>query len=89
MDYAAAKMNSMPLALAYAQAAVASDPGSVVLRSNLIHVLLRAHRVDDARREYMILNEGPHLARDGPVLNELKTLFEAMGKTANANRQVG
>jgi protein O-mannosyl-transferase len=89
MDYAAAKMNSIPLALTYAQAAVASDPGSVALRSNLIHVLLRANHADDARREYMILTGNPHSARDRPVLNELKALFEAMGKSANANRQVG
>jgi protein O-mannosyl-transferase len=89
MDYAAANMHSIPVALAYAQAAVASDPGNVALRSNLIHLLLRANRVDDARHEYMILAESPHPARDSPVLNELKTLFEAIGNGANANKQVG
>jgi protein O-mannosyl-transferase len=89
MDYAAAKMHAIPLAVTYAQAAVASDPGSAALRSNLIHLLLLADRVDDARREYMILTESPHSARDRPVLNELKTVFEAIGKRANANGKVG
>ena len=89
MDYAVAKMHSVPLALTYAQAAVASDPGSVALRSNLIHLLLQANKPGDARREYMMLVESPHPARDRPILNDLKTLFEAMGKSANANKQVG
>ena len=85
MDHAAAKMRSLPLALKYAQAAAASDPGSVVLRANLIHLLLQAHRVEEARREYMILTQSPHPARDGPVLSGLKTLFESMGPSANTN----
>jgi protein O-mannosyl-transferase len=89
MDYAAAKMNSIPLALTYAQAAVASDPGNAALRSNLIHLLLRANKIDDAMHEYMMLTESSHSARDGLILKELKTLFDAMGKGANANRQAG
>jgi protein O-mannosyl-transferase len=89
MDYAAAKMHSVPLALAYAQAAVASDPGSVALRSNLIHVLLQANQVEDARREYMMLTESHHSARDKAAMSGLKALFDAIGKSANANRQVG
>jgi protein O-mannosyl-transferase len=89
MDYAAAKMHSIPLALTYAQAAVASDPGSVALRSNLIHLLLQANKVEDARREYMMLTESHHSARDKATLSGLKTLFDAIDKSANANRQVG
>jgi protein O-mannosyl-transferase len=89
MDYAAAKMHSIPLALAYAQAAVANDPGSVALRVNLIHILLQANRVDDARREYMMVSESFHSPRDKSALNGLKSTFEAIEKGANANRQVG
>jgi protein O-mannosyl-transferase len=89
MDYAAAKMHSLPLALAYAQAAVASDPGSIALRVNQIHLLLRTDRVDDARREYMMLTESSHSPRDRAALNGLKTIFEEIGKSANANGKVG
>jgi protein O-mannosyl-transferase len=89
MDYAAAKMHSIPLALTYAQAAVASDPGSVALRSNLIHLLLQANKVEDARREYMMLIESHRSARDKATLSGLKTLFDAIDKSANADRQVG
>jgi len=89
MDYAAATMHSVPLALTYAQAAVASDPDSVVLRSNLIHLLLRANRVADARHEYMMLTENSHPARDQPVLNDLKTLFDAIEKSATTNGKLG
>jgi len=85
MDHAAAKMHSMPLALRYARAAVASDPGSVALRANLIHLLLQANRVEDARREYIILTQSPRPARDEPVLSGLKTLFDSMGTSANTN----
>jgi protein O-mannosyl-transferase len=83
MDYAFASLHSIPLALSYAQAAVASDPGSVALRINLTHVLLRANRVDDARREYMILAQGTHASRHGPALSGLTSIFEAMGKSAD------
>lgn len=85
MDYAAAKMRSIPLALSYAQAAVASDPGSVALRVNLVHLFLQANRVDDARREYIILTEGFQSPRDKAALGDLKTLFDAMAKSANTN----
>jgi hypothetical protein len=85
MDYAAAKMRSIPLALTYAQAAVASDPGSVALHANLIHLLLQANRLDDARREYKMLTGSPHSSRDEPVLGGLKTIFEPMGKSAHTN----
>jgi hypothetical protein len=89
MDYGVAKMNSIPLALTYAQAAVASNPSSVALRVNLIHLLLQANRIEEARREYMMVTEKHHSARDKSVLNGLKTIFDAMGKSANANRETG
>ena len=40
MDYAAAKIGSLPLALEYARAAVQSDPGNVPLRINLVQLLI-------------------------------------------------
>jgi hypothetical protein len=83
MDYAAAKMRSIPLALTYAQAAVASNPGSIALRVNLVHLFLQANSVDDARREYIILTERFQSVRDKPVLAGLKTIFDAVGESAN------
>ena len=85
MDYAAAKMRSIPLALTYAQAAVDSNPGSVPLRANLIHLLLQANRVEDARREYKMLTGRRHSPRDNAVLGGLKTIFEAMEKSAHTH----
>lgn len=85
MDYAAAKMRSVPLALTYARAAVASNPGSVPLRANLIYLLLQANRVDDARGEYKMLAASPQSARDNAVLSGLKTIFEAMEKSAHTH----
>jgi len=85
MDYAAAKMRSFPLALSYAHAAVASDPGSVAFRVNLIHLLMQAHRVDDAKREYITLSEVPRSPQDGPALKALKTMFDATGTSATTN----
>lgn len=55
MDYAAAKLGSLPKALAHAQAAVESDPGSVSLRINLIRLLIRLHKTEDAKRQYAVL----------------------------------
>ena len=85
MDYAVAKLRSVPLALAYAQAAVESDPGSVAFRANLIRLLLRADKVDEARRQYTVLTENHRSARDRPVLNGLKTLLDSTGPSANTN----
>ncbi len=85
MDYAAAKMRSIPLALTYARAAAASDPGSVALRANLIHLLLQANRLDEAQREYKMLTGSPRSARDNAVMSGLKTIFDPIGKSANIN----
>ncbi|MEO8021001.1 tetratricopeptide repeat protein [Polaromonas sp.] len=83
MDYAAAKMRSIPLALTYAQAAVASDPGNVAFRVNLIHLYIQSNKFNEARREYMILASRSLSARDRPGVDGLKNLFDAMGKNAN------
>ena len=55
MDYAAAKLGSLPLAPKHALAAVESDPGNAVLRINLIRVLLQLDEVDEAKRQYVSL----------------------------------
>ena len=78
MDYAIAKMHSTPLALTYAQAAVASDPGSVALRINLIHLLIQSNRIDDARAEYINLKNRNISSRDKPGADELKKLFDGL-----------
>jgi protein O-mannosyl-transferase len=59
MDYAAAKIGSVPLALSYAKAAVESDPGSIALRINLVHVLLASGDLAAARKEYAALVKLP------------------------------
>jgi hypothetical protein len=61
MDHAFAGMGSLPLALQYARAGIASDPHSVVLRINLIELLLRAGDKREARRQYTEL-AGIHIA---------------------------
>ena len=52
MDYAAAKMGSVSLALEYARAAVQSEPGSVPLRLNLVQLLVGSRNKSAARREF-------------------------------------
>lgn len=85
MDYAAANMRSIPLALTYAQAAVASDPGSVALRVRLIYLYLQSNRVDDARREYSALASRQLSARDKPAVDQLKKILDAMEKNAKTH----
>jgi hypothetical protein len=57
MDYAAAKLGSLPKALVEAQAAVESDPGSVTLRINLIRVLVQLNKIDSAKHQYAVLKK--------------------------------
>lgn len=86
MDHAAAKMHDTPLALTYAQAAVASDPGSVALRVNLIHLYIQSNQVAQAKQEYAGLMARKLPARDQASFNELKSLFETMEKNANSRQ---
>ncbi len=86
MDHAAAKMHNTPLALAYARAAVASDPGSVALRVNLIHLYIQSSQVQEARKEYAGLVARKILAKNQASVNELKNLFETMEKNANSRQ---
>ncbi len=55
MDYAAARLGSLPRARMHAMAAVESDPGNAVLRINLIRVLLYLGDTVDAKRQYAVL----------------------------------
>lgn len=55
MDYAAARLGSLPQARQHAQAAVESDPGNAVLRINLIRVLLQLGETAEAQRQYAVL----------------------------------
>jgi hypothetical protein len=52
MDYAAAKIGSLPLALQYARAAVQSNPDNVPLRINLVQLLITSRDRAAARQEY-------------------------------------
>lgn len=52
MDYAFAKMKSMPLAMDYASRAMGVDPSNVSLRINLIHLLLKAGERERAVEAY-------------------------------------
>jgi hypothetical protein len=82
MDYASAKMRSLPIALQYAQAAVTADPGNVALHVNLIHLYIQSNKVGDARREYIALANRQLSVRDKPDMDKLKILFDAMEKNA-------
>jgi hypothetical protein len=82
MDYAAAKMHDIPLALEYAQAAVAADSGNAAFRANLVHLYIQSNRVDEARQEYSKLANRKLSPRDKPAVDELKNLFDAMGTNA-------
>lgn len=52
MDYAFAKMESLPLAMEYANRALSVDPSNVALRINLLHLLLKAGQHDRAVEVY-------------------------------------
>lgn len=82
MDYALAVSHSVPLAIGYAQAAVASNPASSALRMNLIHLYLQSGRVDQAEQEYARLLTVPTPLRDKPSLDHLKSTFEAIEQHA-------
>lgn len=76
MDYAAAVLHSIPLALEYAQAAVASDPASLALRTNLIQLYVQSGKVDQAKQEYARLLSLPMNSRNKPSLDNIKAILE-------------
>ena len=78
MDYAAAVLHSIPLALKYAQAAAASEPTSLALRVNLINLYLQSGKVDQAKQEYARLLTLPMPLHDKPSMDNLKNVFEAI-----------
>lgn len=55
MDYAVARLGSLPRGRLHAIAAVESDPGNAVLRINLIRVLLQLGETDEAKQQYAAL----------------------------------
>lgn len=83
MDYAAARMQSLPLALEFARAAVASDPSAITLRVNLIHLFLAAGKVDQARQELIKTQLLPLTTRDKRTLAQLESKLEATNPDAN------
>lgn len=89
MDHAAAKMHDIPRALAYAQAAVASNANSMALRVNLIYLYIQSNQVEQARREYLSLTAQTLSLQDKASLNELKIVFETLDKNANSRKPAG
>lgn len=83
MDFAAAKMHDIPLALSYAQAAVTSDPGSVPLHVNLIHLYLQSGQPAQATQEYKRVKAGTIPLRDKASLDEVKVAIDAFERNAN------
>jgi hypothetical protein len=83
MDFAAAKKHDIPLALSYAQAAVTSDPESVPLRVNLIHLYLQSGQVAPAKQEYLHLKAGTIALRDQASVDEVKVAIDASERHAN------
>ncbi len=89
MDYAVAGMRSMPLALSYAQAAVASDPANVPFRANLIHLYIQSDRVGDAKSEYINLARRPVALGDKRSMAELEKLIDSIGQDVETSRRGG
>lgn len=83
MDYAAAKIHSLPMALNYARAAVDSDPNSAVLRINLTHLLLASGDMVASRREYTTLVKMHIALRDKAGFEALSQKIMRMEKDAN------
>ena len=83
MDFAAAKKHDIPLALSYAQAAVTSDPGSVPLRVNLIHLYLQSGQAAQAKQEYLRLKAGTIPLRHQASVDEVKVAIGASERHAN------
>lgn len=89
MDYAAVKMHDLPLAMSYAQAAVASDPGSIPLGINRIHLYIQSKQMERAHQEYLLLAARKIPPRDMASMNELKAIFDAMERNANRQKPAG
>lgn len=85
MDYASVRQKSLSLAMSYAQAAVASDPGSVALRTNLIHLLVRLNRLGEAEQEYLLLSKKSLTSREKLLVQDLQPLFSGTPKNADSN----
>ncbi|WP_265944552.1 hypothetical protein [Dechloromonas sp. A34] len=75
MDFAFAKMKSIPLAMEYANRAISVDPSSVSLRLNLVHLLLKAGERERAVEAYMQFAKMKVPAAQRKELNELEQLL--------------
>jgi hypothetical protein len=85
MDYAVAKMKSLPLATEYARAAVQSDPGSVPMRINLVRLLIAMGDRTAARREYAILAGLPIQPLDRKTVRQLGSQLEFTERDKHGN----
>ncbi len=84
MDYAAAKIRSLPLALAHAGEAVRSDPASVPWRVNLVRLLMASGDKSSSRREYDALTRLPAAPADRANVAQLGRDLENMERKPNA-----
>jgi len=75
MDYAAAKLKLLPVALAYARAAVDTDPNYVAFRINLIHLLLATQNHAEASEAYQALRKMKISAYDKAGMQKLESYF--------------
>lgn len=75
MDYAAAKLKMMPIALAYAKAAVDADPQYPAFRINLVNLLLATHEYEKAREAYQVLRKMKISAYDKAAMHKLDNFF--------------
>lgn len=83
MDYAAAKLGNIPLAIQHARAAVAHNPGSAPLRINLIRLLYGSNERDAARREYAALAGLRIPPQDREEVGRMGVLLNGAQPTAN------
>lgn len=82
MDYAAVRLQSIPLALQYALAAVASDPSATALRINLIYLFMQSGKVEEAKQEYANLLVGPVATIHRADFEKLRGIVEAAKSNA-------
>ena len=84
MDYAAAKIGSLPLALQYARAAVQSNPDNVPLRINLVQLLITSRDKAAARQEYDGLTKLRVPPLDRKTVDQLAKQLERLEHDASA-----
>ena len=83
MDYAIAKIGSLPLGLSYARAAINSDPENVALHINLVHLLLASNDLAESRREYVALTNLRITPSDKDGIEQLGQKLRSMEQNAH------